>query len=130
MPTVIPPTVDRGNEWFWRGVAEEKLLLERCAGCGLLRRHGVPMCGACHSVEVDTQEATGRGTIHTWIVARHPNDTEGEGRIVVLVELEEGIRLVSNLVGAETSEVANGLPVELCFETYGGVKLPQFRLVR
>jgi uncharacterized OB-fold protein len=130
VPAVIPPTVDRGNEWFWTGVAERKLLLERCAGCGLLRRPGVPMCGACHSVDADTQEATGRGTIHTWIVSRHPTQPDADDRIVVLVELEEGIRLVSNLVGADPAEVTNDLPVELCFETYGDVTLPQFRLVR
>ena len=129
MPAVIPPTLDRGNDWFWAGVAEHKLLLERCAGCGLLRRPGAPMCGACHSVEADTQESTGRGTIHSWIVSKHPTEPDADDRIVVLVELEEGIRLVSNLVGADPAEVENELPVELCFETYGDVTLPQFRLV-
>jgi uncharacterized OB-fold protein len=128
VPNVIPPTIDRGNEWFWDGVAERKLLLERCAGCGLLRRHGVPMCGACHATTSETVEASGRGTIHSWIVATHPAELDAEPRIVVLVELEEGLRLVSNLVGAVPSEVANDLPVELCFETYGDVTLPQFRL--
>ena len=130
MPAVIPPTVDRGNDWFWEGVAVRKLLLQRCADCGLLRRHGSPMCGSCHSVRSDTQESTGQGTIHSWIVSKHPTEPDADDRIVVLVELEEGIRLVSNLVGADPSEVENELPVELCFETYGDVTLPQFRLVR
>jgi uncharacterized OB-fold protein len=130
VPTVIPPTIDRDNDWFWAGVASGKLLLERCAACHLLRRHGVPMCGACHSVEVETQEASGRGTIHSWIVSKHPTEPDGDDRIVVLVELEEGIRLVSNLVGAAPGEVENEQPVEVCFETYGDVTLPQFRLVR
>ncbi|MCU1375020.1 MAG: hypothetical protein JWO68_2306 [Actinomycetia bacterium] len=130
MPAVIPPTIDRGNDWFWAGVADRKLLLERCAGCGLLRRPGVPMCGSCHSVLVETQAATGRGTIHSWIVSKHPTEPDADDRIVVLVELEEGIRLVSNLVGSPLDEVENDLPVELCWETYGAVTLPQFRLVR
>jgi uncharacterized OB-fold protein len=130
VPAVIPPAVDRDNDWFWEGVAERTLLLQRCAGCGLLRRPGVPMCGSCHSVDSDTQPATGRGTIHTWIVSKHPTEPDADDRIVVLVELEEGIRLVSNLVGAAPDEVDNDLPVELCFETYGDVTLPQFRLVR
>jgi uncharacterized OB-fold protein len=130
VPAVIPPTLDRGNAWFWDGVAQRKLLLERCGGCGLLRRHGVPMCGACHSTAVETQEASGRGTIHTWIVSKHPTEADADDRIVVLVELEEGLRLVSNLVGASPDEVENEQAVELCFETYGDVTLPQFRLVR
>lgn len=130
MPAVIPPGIDRDNEWFWAGVAEGRLLLQRCASCGLLRRHGVPMCGACHSVTSDTQEASGRGTVHSWIVSHHPTEPDAEPRIVVLVELEEGLRLVSNLVDAEAGEVANDAPVEVCFRTYGDVTLPQFRLVR
>jgi uncharacterized OB-fold protein len=130
VPAVIPPTVDRDNDWFWAGVADGKLLIQRCAGCGLRRRHGVPMCGSCHSVDSDTQEATGRGTIHSWIVSKHPTQPDADDRIVVLIELEEGIRLVSNLVGSPPDEVENDLPVELCFETYGGVTLPQFRLIR
>jgi uncharacterized OB-fold protein len=130
VPAVIPPTVDRDNGWFWAGVADGKLLIQRCAGCGLLRRHGVPMCGSCHSVDSDTQEATGRGTIHSWIVSKHPTEPDADDRIVVLVELEEGIRLVSNLVDSPPDQVENDLPVELCFATYGDVTLPQFRLVR
>ena len=130
MPTVIPPGIDRDNEWFWAGVAEGRLLLQRCAGCGLLRRHGVPMCGACHAVVSDTQVASGRGTVHSWIVSHHPTEPDGEPRIVVLVELEEGLRLVSNLVDATPGEVENDAPVELCMRTYGDVTLPQFRLVR
>jgi uncharacterized OB-fold protein len=130
VPAVIPPTVDRDNDWFWAGVADGKLLIQRCAACGLVRRHGVPMCGSCHSVASDTQEATGRGTVHSWVVSTHPTAPDADDRIVVLVALEEGIRLVSNLVGATPDEVDNDLPVELCFETYGDVTLPQFRLVR
>jgi uncharacterized OB-fold protein len=129
VPTVIPPGIDRDNEWFWDGVADGRLLLQRCRSCGLLRRPGVPMCGACHGVESDTQEASGRGAIHSWIVSHHPNDTDAEPRIVALVELEEGLRLVSNLVDADPAHVANDAPVELCFRTYGDVVLPQFRLI-
>jgi uncharacterized OB-fold protein len=129
VPSVIPPTVDRGNDWFWAGVAERKLLLQRCASCGLLRRHGAPMCGSCHSTDADAQEASGRGTIHSWVVSVHPSHPD-EPRIVVLVELEEGIRFVSNLVGMDAGDVEVDAPVELCFETYGDVTLPQFRVVR
>ncbi|MCU1373889.1 MAG: hypothetical protein JWO68_1175, partial [Actinomycetia bacterium] len=70
------------------------------------------------------------GTIHSWIVSTHPTQPDADDRIVVLVELEVGIRLVSNLVGASPEEVEDDRPVELCFETYGDVTLPQFRLVR
>jgi uncharacterized OB-fold protein len=128
VPAVIPPGVDRGNEWFWTGVAEHRLLIQRCASCGTLRHPGVPMCGACQSLDWDTQDASGRGTILTWIVSRHPTEPDAEPRVVALVELEEGVRLVSNIVDAAPGTVDNGLPVELTFATYDEVTLPQFRL--
>ena len=130
MPAVIEPAIDHDNRWFWAGVADGKLLLPRCAGCGRLRRPGVPMCGTCHSTATETQEASGRGTVHAWILSQHPTEPDAEPRLVVLVDLEEGIRFVSNLVDADPDEVTNDAPVELCFRTYGDVTLPQFRLAR
>jgi uncharacterized OB-fold protein len=128
VPAVIPPGIDRGNEWFWTGVAEHRLLIQRCVSCGALRHPGVPMCGVCQSLDWDTQDASGRGTILTWIVSQHPTEPDAEPRVVAVVELEEGVRLVSNIVDAAPGTVDNGLPVELTFATYDDVTLPQFRL--
>lgn len=127
---MIRPGIDRGNQWFWDGVERHELLIQRCASCGTLRMPPAPMCGACQSLEWEPHPATGRGTIHSWIVSRHPTETDAVPRIVVLVDLEEGVRVVSNVVDAEPAEVDNELPVELTFATYDDVTLPQFRLVR
>jgi uncharacterized OB-fold protein len=126
---VIPPGIDRSNDWFWDGVRQGRLLIQRCASCGTLRYPNAPMCGVCQSLEWDTQEATGRGTVLTWIVAHHPT-REDEIRVVVLVDLEEGVRMVSNIVDFDPAEVEQGLPLELTFRTYGDVVLPQFTVVR
>lgn len=129
MPAVIPPGIDHGNAWFWDGVREGRLLVQRCASCGTLRYPNAPMCGRCQSFEWDTQASTGRGTVRTWLVSRHPNGEE-EGRIVVLVDLEEGVRMVSNIVDFDPAEVEEDLPLQLTFRTYGDVVLPQFVVVR
>jgi uncharacterized OB-fold protein len=126
---VIPPGIDRGNDWFWDGVRQGRLLIQRCASCGRLRYPNAPMCGACQSLEWDTQAATGRGCVHTWLVAHHPT-REDESRIVVLVDLEEGVRMVSNIVDFDPAEIEQDLPLELTFRTYGDVVLPQFVVVR
>jgi len=126
---VIQPSIDRSNDWFWEGVNEHHLLIQRCSSCGNLRYPAAPMCGACQSLEWDTQEATGRGRIHSWIVSHHPTG-QGDSRIVVLVDLEEGVRIVSNVVDAEYDEMDHELPLELTFRTYDDVTLPQFLLVR
>jgi uncharacterized OB-fold protein len=85
------------------------------------------MCPACHSLTWTTREATGRGTVYSWIVSHHPTEADALPRIVVLVDLEEGVRLVSNLQGVAPSDVRNGMDVEVFFQDFDGVVLPQFR---
>ncbi len=90
------------------------------------------MCGECHSVEWDTQESSGHGHVYTWIVSHHPTKPDAEPRVVVLVELDDGIRFVSNLLGVEAASinegaVTNGMEVAVSIEAVDGVVLPQFR---
>ncbi len=127
MPKIIPPTPDADDRYFWDGVAEGKLLLQRCASCRNLRQPPAPMCGECHSLDWDTQASTGRGHIYSWIGSHHPSEPDAQPRVVILVELEEGVRMVSNLREASRDQIRNGLPVELFFVEEDGVKLPQFR---
>src|SRR5204863_4672796 len=83
--------------FFWEGAADDRLLIQRCAQCGVLRHPPAPMCGRCGSLEWGTVEASGRGRVYTWITWRDPNRPDEPPRVVILVELEEGVRLVSNL---------------------------------
>ena len=129
MPGVIPPAIEKDDAYFWQGVSEHRLLLQRCASCQTLHHPPIPMCGRCHSVEWETQESAGRGIVHSWILSHHPTEPDAEPRIVVLVELEEGPRLVSNLCEIDAADVRNEMPVEVCFRELDGVLLPQFRPV-
>lgn len=127
MPSVIPPIAGPHDAYFWDGVRDRTLLLRRCTGCGELQHPPTPMCGNCHSLEWETQKATGRGVVYSWIVSKHPTLPDEEPRIVALVELDEGVRLVSNLVGIDAAEVRNNMTVEVSFVDYGDdVVLPQF----
>jgi uncharacterized OB-fold protein len=127
MPRVIPPTVEPDDEYFWDGVRRHELLIQRCTRCGTLRHPPVPMCGTCHSLEWDTVAAAGRATVHSWIVSHHPTEPDAEPRIVVLVDLDEGVRFVANLLDADPADVHNEMNVELYFAEIDGVLLPQFR---
>jgi len=126
MPRVIPPSVEPDDEYFWNGVAEHRLLLQECADCRTLRHPPLPMCGHCHSTEWTTRESAGAGTVHSWVRSVHPGAPTEEGRIVVLVELDEGVRFVGNLVDTPVAAVANEMPVRLTWRDYDGVTLPQF----
>ena len=89
------------------------------------------MCPRCNSVEWDTIESSGRGEVFSFVMPQHPPYPWFEyPYIVVLVDLEEGIRLVSNLCEIAPAEVTIGMPVEVFFEEFDdGLVLPQFRPV-
>jgi uncharacterized OB-fold protein len=117
-----------GDAFFWDGAAEGRLLIQRCADCGTLRHPPAPMCGSCGSLVWDTLEATGRGRIYSWMYSLHPNRPDDAARVVILVELEEGARLVSNLVDAPPDGPYDDLPVIVEFRDDRGAATPCFRL--
>ncbi len=86
------------------------------------------MCPHCNSLEWDTIEASGRGTVLSFVMPQHPQFGFMEyPYVVALVELEEGTRLVTNIVGTEPETVHIGMPVEVTYEEFdGGLVLPQF----
>ncbi len=129
MPRVIPPVVGDDDRYFWDGVQRGELLLQRCADCGQVRHPAAPMCARCGSLEWDTVASTGRGTIYSWVLSHHPSEPDADDRLVVLIELDEGVRLVSNLLDVPWPDVRNDAPVEVVFADVDGVVLPQFRLV-
>lgn len=122
------PLVDADNAFFWEGAGQGRLLIQRCAECGTLRHPPRPMCGVCRSVRWDTVESAGRGEVFSWIVPRHPKlPVFGDEYVVVLVALDEGVRIVSNLVGVDPADVRIGMRVEVVFDAPGGGRtLPLF----
>ena len=125
MPPVIPPVPGHDDEFFWAGVHEGRLLAQRCTACQRLRHPPLPMCPRCRSLAWEPAELSGRGRVYSWILSHHPSEPDAEPRVVVLVELDEGLRIVSNLRGPP-ADAAIDLAVEVVFEETDGVTLPQF----
>jgi uncharacterized OB-fold protein len=125
------PAQSRDNAFFWEGVREGRLLIQRCTGCGRLQHPPGPMCPACHGLEWDYVEASGRGRVYSFVVAHHPPVPPFEyPNAIVLVELEEGTRLVSNLPGVDPAKIEIGMPVEVEFtQVDPDLVLPLFRPV-
>ena len=90
------------------------------------------MCPSCHGLEMTAIEAAGRGTVHSFVVVHHPPIPPfGYPNVIVLVDLAEGTRLLSRLVGVDPDAVTIGMPVEVAFETVDGdLALHYFRPVR
>jgi uncharacterized OB-fold protein len=86
------------------------------------------MCPECQSLEWDTVEASGRGTVFSFVIPHHPPlPWFPEPYVVALVDLEEGTRIVSNVVGIAPDAVTVGLAVRVRYEEFdGGLVLPLF----
>lgn len=89
------------------------------------------MCPTCQSESWDSVEAAGTGSVHSYVIPHHPKLPGFEDPYVVgLIDLDEGVRLVSNIVDIEAADVRNGLRVEVTFADFDdGLMLPQFRPV-
>ena len=123
------PAINDDNRFFWEGVERGELLIQRCAACGSLRHPPRPMCSACRSLEWDAVRSAGRGTVHTYAVPHHPRlPAFPEPYVVALIDLEEGTRLVSNVIGVAPADMRVGMPVELRVTRLAdGLTLPLFR---
>lgn len=125
------PAIDPDSQPYWDGAKEGRLMIQRCKATGqtfLYSRQLVP--GVVDS-EVEWIEASGRGTIYSYTVARRPAGqpfADDVPYVIVSVELEEGARVMSNLVTANPDSVAIGQAVEVVFDAVSGdLTIPKFR---
>ncbi|MEF9884186.1 bifunctional MaoC family dehydratase N-terminal/OB-fold nucleic acid binding domain-containing protein [Streptomyces sp. P9-A4] len=123
------PVVNRDNAGFWEGVADHRLLIQRCGDCAALRIPWLPGCADCGSPDWDTVEASGTGTVFSYVVMHHPPFPAFDPPYAVgLIELAEGVRMVSNVVGVPYDKVRIGMPVRLEFlRADEDLVLPVFR---
>ena len=126
------PPLGFDNRWWWEGIQRGELLIQKCSDCGALHHPPRPMCGKCQSLNFGSIKASGRGTVYSHTVVHHPKFPGYEYPLIcALIELEEGTRLVSNLIGCDPSEVRIGMPVEMTLEQLDDeMKFPLFRPVK
>ena len=128
---VPEPTID--SKPYWDGLKERRLLLQQCGDCGLVRHYPRPMCAACHSLEVRWIESSRQGRLHSWTEVHHPFVPALRDEIpyvMATVELEEGVRLQCQMLGADAAALRLDLPVEIVFrEVQDGLVLPFARVV-
>ncbi|OWY63091.1 hypothetical protein B7486_54950, partial [cyanobacterium TDX16] len=125
------PSLNEDNRWWFEAAKAGELRIQRCTSCGELRHPPGPACPKCNSFEWDTVLASGKGTIYSYVVTHYPKVPAFDYPLpIVLVELEEGVRQVSNLLGVEPDQVEIGTPVQVEFVAFDDeLTLPQFRPV-
>ena len=114
----------------WDGCREGVLRVQRCADCGEHVFIPKPVCGKCLGANLDWVDSSGRGTLYSHSTVHRPQQPSFRvPYTVVVVELEEGWHMLSNLVGTPPEDVEIGTPLEVCFERRSDeITLPLFRV--
>ncbi len=126
------PLPDEASEPFFDGAMKGELMIMRCSNCGTARAPSRAHCDNCLSGEFTWEKASGRGKVHTFAVMHqkyHPAFFDELPYNLAVVELDEGPRLSTNLVGVKNDDIRVGMPVMVDFEKYEDVALPKFRPV-
>ena len=116
---------------FYDWCARGELRFQRCGQCGTFRHVPRELCAVCGSFNWEWTRTNGKGTVFTYtVVARalHPGFAQAVPYAAVVVELEEGVRLLSNVIDCPADELRIGMPVQVAFEQQTqGITLPVFR---
>jgi uncharacterized OB-fold protein len=125
------PRVDEETRPWWEALVRHELYVQQCAACGTRRLPPRALCPACLSAETTWLRASGRGTVYSYTVTfqnQAPGFREELPYVLALVELEEGPRLMTNVVGCVPDAVRIGMPVEVVFDDVAPeVTLAKFR---
>lgn len=116
---------------FYAHCKARELRFQRCTECNAWRHVPRERCGECGAAGWRWDRSSGRGRVYTWIVANrsmHPAFPSDPPLAPVVIEMDEGVRLVSELVDCPPHELAIGMPVEVVFvDVTEDVTLPKFR---
>ncbi|HEY7347869.1 MAG TPA: Zn-ribbon domain-containing OB-fold protein [Ktedonobacterales bacterium] len=125
------PVPDGDSRVFWEGVAQGKLLIQRCDACQQFIFYPRFLCPHCFSDSLAWVEAQGTGTIYSYTVVHRAFGPFADQApyVVAIVELAEGVRMMTRITGSEQDAVRIGAPVRVVFvEADEGVTLPYFQL--
>ena len=128
------PAMQGLSKEFYDWCKQHELRFQRCSDCGTWRHVPREMCADCGSWRWEWTESSGRGQVFTWtVVARalHPAFKEDVPYAPVVIEMEEGVRLLSGVVDCPPEELEIGMAVEVVFEDVTPeITLPKFRRAR
>lgn len=131
IPNPAPRPTNYLDEQFWGHCADEILCFQCCVSCETWRHIPRFMCASCGSAEWGWRQSNGRGEVYSWTVCHMPMSSEFDKIFpyaVLVVEMEEGVRITAGLRDMDYQDLKVGLPVEVVFEPMeNGGKLPFFR---
>jgi uncharacterized OB-fold protein len=128
--TRVEPPVSDATQPYWDATRERRLVLQWCTSCDAPVWYPREICPGCLGDDLTWREASGAAEVYAFAVHHRPGNPTMEDRVpyvVALVELAEGVRMMTNIIGCDHAEVRVGMPVQLTWEALtDGRHLPQF----
>lgn len=126
------PLATADTEPYWAAAREQRLVIQHCRSCGHYQFYPRAFCTHCLSEDIEWAPACGQGHIYTFTICRIAPSPAFQAALpyaVAVVELQEGVRLLTNIVDSDISRISVGAAVTVCFERIDDdCTLPQFRL--
>src|SRR5438552_17648106 len=125
------PVLDEMSKPFFDGARQHKLMLQRCSACGAVIWPVKPRCDNCWSAEITWVQASGKGTLYSFALVHqvyHPGFATEVPYNIAQVDLEEELRIITNVVGCPNDALQIGKPLEVTFEDITDeISLPKFK---
>lgn len=113
------PTIEEESRPYWDAAAEGRLLLRSCGACGAVHHYPRPFCPVCWSEDVSWIDASGDATLYTWSTVYRNDMAPFDERVpyvAAVVDLAEGPRVMTNVVGVDPGDLAIGMALRVAFQ--------------
>ena len=113
------PIPDEASQPFYDGARDHRLMIQQCATCGVVIWPVKSRCDNCMQPTVNWVQASGKATLYSFALMHqvyHPGFASAVPYIIAQVDLEEGLRILTNIVGCASSDLQIGMPLEVTFE--------------
>jgi uncharacterized OB-fold protein len=124
------PEITAESKPFWDACARHEFLVQRCAACGTVQHYPRGVCAACWSDTLRWKPSAGRGSVYTFTVTHR---TQARGfrdelpYVLAWIELEDGVQVMSNIVGVDPAKITIGMAVKVIFDDVkDGLSIPKF----
>lgn len=125
------PKPDRDSEYYWAAARRRELVFQQCDDCERFRFYPRMVCPFCLSEKFQWRRSGGRGVVYSFTVIHRPPTPAFRDRVpyvLALIDLPEGVRMMSNVIDCDPEDVRIGMSVQVTFEDVSeDIALPKFK---
>lgn len=130
-PAKPVPRPNGDTQPFWDACNEDRLIYQKCRNCGHAQFYPRSACVKCESADLEWVDAAPSGTVHSFTIVQRAPSPAFRGDVpyvLALIDLDDGFRMMMNVIDGDPEDVAIGKPVRIVFEQRDGQKVPQAAL--